>query len=93
MYAVVLGTHHIDVTIRGSADGAANNWAAIHTFETVKDLEREVANARVWAGPHYRGSTIAGLQLARQVARWTLRRYFLPAGDDDNRQAEPWAGR
>ena len=78
MYAVVLGTRHIDVTIRGSADGTANNWAVIHTFNTVNDLQREVANARVWAGLHYRGSTMAGLDLARQVARWTLRRYFLP---------------
>ena len=78
MYAVVLGTHHIDVTIRGSADGTANNWAVIHRFETVSDLQRDVANARVWAGLHYRGSTMAGLELGRQVARWTLRRYFLP---------------
>ena len=78
MYAVVLGTHHIDLTVRGSADGTPNNWAAIHTFETVNDLNREVVNARVWAGLHYRGSALEGLELARQVARWTLRRYFLP---------------
>ena len=93
MYAVVLGTHHIDVTIRGSADGTANNWAAIHTFNTVNDLQREVANARVWAGLHYRGSTRAGLELARQVARWTLQRYFLPAGSDHKRHADPRAER
>ena len=79
MYAVVLGTHHIDVTIHGSADGTPNNWAATHTFKTVNDLQREVANARVWAGLHYRGSALEGLELARNVARWTLRRYFLPA--------------
>jgi hypothetical protein len=78
MFSVVLGTHHIDVTIHGSADGTPNNWAATHTFKTVKDLQREVANARVWAGLHYRGSTLEGLELARNVARWTLRRYFLP---------------
>ena len=78
MYAVVLGTHHINVTIHGSADGTPNNWAATHTFKTVNDLQREVANARVWAGLHYRGSTVEGLELARNVARWTLRRYFLP---------------
>jgi hypothetical protein len=81
MYTVVLGTHHIDVTIRGSADGTPNNWSVIHTFETVNDLQREVVNARVWAGLHYRGSALEGLELARQVARWALRRYFLPASD------------
>jgi hypothetical protein len=78
MYAVVLGTHHIDVTIHGSADGTPNNWAAIHTFKTVNDLQREIVNARVWAGLHYRGSALEGLELARNVARWTLQRYFLP---------------
>jgi hypothetical protein len=88
MYAVVLRTKHIDVTIRGSADGTANDWTAIHTFATVTDLQHEVANARVWAGLHYRGSTQEGLVLARQVARWTLRRYFLAAGDHHSRRAE-----
>jgi hypothetical protein len=78
MYATVLGTHHIDVTIHGSADGTPNNWAATHTFKTVNDLQREVVNARVWAGLHYRGSALEGLEIARDVARWTLRRYFQP---------------
>jgi hypothetical protein len=78
MYAAVLGTNHIDVTIHGSADGTPNNWAATHTFKTVNDLQREVVNARVWAGLHYRGSALEGLEIARDVARWTLRRYFLP---------------
>ena len=78
MYSVALGTHHIDVTIHGSADGTPNNWTATHTFNTVSDLQREVADARVWAGLHYRGSTLAGLELARDVARWTLQRYFQP---------------
>jgi hypothetical protein len=78
MYAHVLGTRNIDVTIHGSADGTPNNWAATHTFKTVKDLQREVVNARVWAGLHYRGSALEGLELARSVAKWTLQRYFLP---------------
>ena len=78
MYAHVLGTRNIDVTIHGSADGTPRNWAATHTFKTVQDLDREVVNARVWAGLHYRGSALEGLELARSVAKWTLQRYFLP---------------
>jgi hypothetical protein len=78
VYAAVLGTHHIGVTIHGSADGTTNNWAATQTFESADDLERQVADARVWAGLHYRGSTTAGLELAEDVARWALRRFFRP---------------
>ncbi len=76
----------------GSADGTPNNWATTHTFKTVNDLQREVANARVWAGLHYRGSARAGLELARNVARWTLRRYFLPVADHHS-HADPRAER
>jgi hypothetical protein len=78
VYAAALGTHHINITVHGSADGTPNNWAAIQTFRRVTDLQRQVANARVWGGLHYRGSTEAGLALARNVAHWTLQRYFLP---------------
>ena len=79
MYATVLGTRHIEITIHGSADGTPNNWTATHTFNTASDLEQEVVNARVWAGLHYRGSALEGLELGRKVAHWALRRYFLPA--------------
>jgi hypothetical protein len=79
VYAVALGTDDINVTIRGSADGTPNNWTATQTFTRASDLQRQLANARVWAGLHYRGSVNAGLDLARQVASWTLHRYFLPA--------------
>ena len=68
----------IDVTIHGSVDGTPNNSERHPDFTTVKDLQRQVANARVWGGLHYRGSALEGLELARNVARWTLRRYFLP---------------
>jgi hypothetical protein len=79
VYAAITGSHRIDVTIHGSADGTPNNWNATQTFKRVADLQRQVANARVSGGLHYRGSTQAGLVLARQVAHWALQRYFLPA--------------
>jgi hypothetical protein len=78
MFSFVLRTHHIDVTLHGSADGSANNWASTRTYERASDLRSEVANARVWGGLHYRNSTTAGLVLARKVTRWTLRRFFKP---------------
>jgi hypothetical protein len=44
----------------------------------VKDLDQEVVNARVWIGFHYRNSGFAGVKLSREVAHWTLQRYFRP---------------
>jgi hypothetical protein len=84
VYAHVLRTLHIGLTIHGSADGTPNNWAATRTFERVFDLRREIVDARVWAGLHYRGSDVAGLAIGRHVARWTLRRFFQRAdrGED-----------
>jgi hypothetical protein len=79
MYSVALGTNRIDVTIRGSATGAANNWDTVTTYEKVNDLQREIVDARVWAGLHYRESGVEGVVIGRKVAHWTLKRYFLPA--------------
>jgi hypothetical protein len=78
VYSFVLRTPHIDVTLHGSADGTPNNFTAIRTIERASQMRREVANARVWGGLHYRNSTAAGLLLGRDVARWTLRRFFQP---------------
>jgi hypothetical protein len=80
MYSAALGTNWINVTIRGSADGTANNWATVKTYDKVNDLQCEIVDARVWAGLHYRESGVAGgVVIGRKVAHWTLKRYFLPA--------------
>ena len=47
-------------------------------FATGDDLRREVANARVWGGLHFRFSTEAGGQLGTRVADWTLAHAFRP---------------
>ena len=78
LYSFVLRTPRIDVTLHGSADGTPNNFTVTQTIEWASQMERQVANARVWGGLHYRNSTAAGLVLGRHVARWTLRRFFQP---------------
>lgn len=79
--AKVLHTRRIDATIWGATNGGATLTTTRH-FETVKDLDQEVVNARVWIGFHYRNSGIAGVKLGREVAHWTLQRYFRPVRDD-----------
>jgi hypothetical protein len=75
--AKALHTRRIDVTVWGATNGGTTLTTTRH-FDTVKDLDREIVDARVWIGFHYRHSTIAGIKLGREVAHWTLQRYFRP---------------
>jgi hypothetical protein len=75
-----LGTNRIDVDIHGfDANGAAGNLDAVHHFHRANDLRKEIINARLWAGLHYRGSSVAGVDLGRSVAKYDLRHEFQPA--------------
>jgi len=48
------------------------------TFESTDDMIREIVDARVWAGIHYRTSVVHGAVIGRQVAHWVSKHYFLP---------------
>jgi vanadium-dependent haloperoxidase-like protein len=76
--AAALGTKHLNVDIPGATGGGTTLTTSRH-YNSVGDLEREIVNARVWAGLHYRGSGEAGVDIGRDVARWALQRYFRPA--------------
>jgi PAP2 superfamily protein len=64
--AGLLGTHRIDVDLASTVTGTT------HHFATLEQLLREVGNARVWGGLHWRFSTEAGVRLGGQVARVVL---------------------
>jgi hypothetical protein len=77
VFSRFLGTKRIDVDIHGfSAAGAAGNLDAVHHFDRVSDLRTEIVNARLWAGLHYRGSSDAGVDLGRSVAKYDLKHAF-----------------
>lgn len=78
--AKALGTSHIDVDIWG-AEGGAGTLTTMRHFDTVSDLDKEISDARVWIGFHYRSSVTEGIDVGRDVAAWTLRRYFRPLDD------------
>jgi photosystem II stability/assembly factor-like uncharacterized protein len=80
--AKALHTRRIDVTVWGATNGGTA-LTTTRRFDTVKDLDREIVDARVWVGFHYRQSTIAGIRLGREVAHWTLHRYFRPVHGHD----------
>lgn len=68
--AAVMGTHHIDLDV-----DAANVGQTRH-FSTRNDLLREIGEARIWGGLHYRFSVDAGVEIARQVVAFNLHRNF-----------------
>jgi hypothetical protein len=66
-----LGTTRINLDLAGTIAEAP-----VRHFVTGDDLRREVANARVWGGLHFRFSTDAGGRLGTRVADWTLAHAF-----------------
>jgi len=59
-------------TISNTAPGERRYWT--HT----EDLVNEVANARIWAGVHYRSSADAGIHMGEEIARLVAAAYHLP---------------
>jgi hypothetical protein len=62
-----------------TAPGVTHSWSNLDDFTT------EVANARVWAGFHYRFSTRVGTALGRQVGEYVANTIMQPL----NRTAQP----
>jgi hypothetical protein len=76
--AKLLDTHRIEIDIAGAVGRNVTTLTTSRHYATVEELDREIVNARVWAGLHFRDSGDAGVKLGRDVAHWTLDRYFLP---------------
>ena len=47
-------------------------------FDTVGDIQKQVVDARVWLGFHFRNSVVQGEKLGNNVAAWELKQYFQP---------------
>jgi hypothetical protein len=79
VFTTVLGTNQINLDIHGfDPAGPPGNLDAVRHFDQPNDLRHEIINARLWAGFHYRFSTVAGVVLGRQVANFDLKHAFLP---------------
>jgi hypothetical protein len=70
-----MGTDVINIDLVGNS-----TFNAVRHFATVQDLRTEVANARIWAGLHYRFSTLAGIDLGKEVADYDLDHAFNAGG-------------
>ena len=76
--ASVLKSQTINIDVPGATGGGTTLTTTTH-FTTVQDLLQNVADARVWAGLHYRFSTTAGVNLGAQVSKYDLQHNFQPA--------------
>jgi hypothetical protein len=77
VFSSFLGTNQIDLDIHGfDPNGPAGNLNAVRHFNTPNDLRHEIIDARLWAGLHYRFSSVAGVVLGRKVADFDLRHAF-----------------
>ena len=56
----------------------SNESGTTRHFARLSDVLREVINARVWAGIHFRTSDEQGARLGERVARYERRHYFQP---------------
>jgi hypothetical protein len=79
VFSTFLGTNQIGLDIHGfDPAGPAGNLDAVRRFDMPNDLRHEIVGARLWAGLHYRFSSIAGVVLGRNVAHFDLRHAFRP---------------
>jgi hypothetical protein len=75
--AAALHTKNVDVTMGGGQGGSSMLTTSQH-FDTVEDIQKQVVDARVWLGFHFRNSVVQGEDIGNDVARWELHQYFKP---------------
>ena len=73
--AAALHTQHLDVTIPGG-QGGSNMLSTTQHFNNVQDIDKQVVDARVWLGFHFRNSVQQGERVGDHVANWELDRFF-----------------
>jgi hypothetical protein len=71
--AHLVGGDRIDLDVNSTVTGTTRQ------FRSVRDLQRDIINARVWVGYHWRTSDEIGYQLGRRVAQWGISHHFRPS--------------
>lgn len=75
VFAAFFGTKRINIDLTSTAPNVVQ---PTRHYERVSDLTREIKDARIWGGIHFRDATVKGLVVGRKVARWALKHHFLP---------------
>jgi hypothetical protein len=68
-------TRHLQLTLTSTAAPGAERH-----YDSGRALLRDVVDARVWLGFHFRFADLAAKDMAGQLTAWTLDHYFQPVG-------------
>jgi hypothetical protein len=69
----VLGTTDLDITLRTSIPTLAG---VTRRYDRAADLNRDVVNARIWLGIHFRFADTAGITMGQRAATYVLGHAF-----------------
>jgi hypothetical protein len=75
--SLLLGDGRVDLNITSVAAGPPGSPLTRH-YEFANRLNRDVIDARVWSGIHFRTADVVGNGMGTQVANWALDHYFQP---------------
>jgi hypothetical protein len=77
------GTEEIRITLDSRTTGTTRS------FNRLDDIVKDVEDARVLAGFHFRSSTVTGSRLGRDIARLVAARSFRPVALNGRGSASP----
>lgn len=73
----LLGNGRVDLNVTSVAAGLPGPPLTRH-YEYAYELNRDVIDARVWLGIHFRTADVVGSEMGARVADWALDHYFQP---------------
>jgi hypothetical protein len=65
-------TKKVEVTLDSTVTGTAR------TFDNTDDIVKDVADARIFAGFHFRSACVHGSVIGKKVVHWVSKRHFRP---------------
>jgi hypothetical protein len=75
-------TERLTWTLKTSKDAVPQLIQTERTFHNLHDIARQIDDARVWAGLHWRHSMHDGDQIGREVSKRVFVNYFRPIKND-----------
>jgi len=66
------GTKHVDFTMTSAATGTTRH------FTNTDDIAKEIIDARVYVGFHFRTADVHGVVMGKKIAKYVAKNYFQP---------------